>query len=86
MLDYYNVLGVSRNASALEIQKAYRKRARECHPDIVGSTGKDRFVKVQKAYETLFDPLKRQEYDDAESVSFVTDPLEYARTLWSERL
>ena len=86
MIDYYEILGVSRKANAVEIQKAYRKRARECHPDLVGSSGAKRFKRVQTAYETLSDPLKKQEYDDAGSVNFITDPMEYARSLWEQRL
>ncbi len=86
MTDYFELLGLERNCSTNEIQKAYRKLARESHPDIVGFSGEDRFKKIKQAYETLSDPLKRQEYDDAESVRFAADPMEFARSIWKDKL
>lgn len=62
--DYYNVLGVSRDASDDDIKAAYRKLARELHPDVNKSADAvDRFQRVQDAYEVLSDRTKRGNYD-----------------------
>ncbi len=62
--DYYEALGVSKSASKDEIKKAYRKLAKEFHPDRNKATGaEDRFKEVQEAYDNLSDPQKRQAYD-----------------------
>jgi curved DNA-binding protein len=57
-------LGVSRDASREDIQRAYRKLARKYHPDLNKSAGsEDRFKEINEAYEVLKDPEKRQKYD-----------------------
>ncbi|TEX46880.1 MAG: molecular chaperone DnaJ [Actinomycetales bacterium mxb001] len=62
--DYYAMLGVSREASPDEIKRAYRKLARELHPDVNQDPGsQERFKEVTAAYEVLSDPEKRQMYD-----------------------
>lgn len=62
--DYYQILGVSRAASAEDIKKAYRRLARKYHPDVSKEAGaEERFKEVAEAYEVLRDPEKRAAYD-----------------------
>ena len=62
--DYYQTLGVARDASQQDIQRAYRKLARKYHPDISKEAGaEDRFKEITEAYEVLKDAEKRQKYD-----------------------
>jgi molecular chaperone DnaJ len=60
MSDYYELLGVARDAGADDIKKAYRRLARQLHPDVNPDPEvQDRFKQVTAAYEVLSDPRKR---------------------------
>src|SRR4030095_13830501 len=61
--NYYAVLGVNRREGFQGIQSAYRKLAKECHPDDAGMQGKEKFQAIQEAYEVLSDPGKSEAYD-----------------------
>jgi len=63
--DYYQILGVEKNASEKEIKKAFRRLARKHHPDVNpdDAQAEDRFKEINEAYEVLSDPDKRSKYD-----------------------
>ncbi|MDB3941009.1 DnaJ domain-containing protein, partial [Verrucomicrobiales bacterium] len=63
--DYYEILGVSRDASQEEIKKAFKKLARKNHPDVAKDqeNAEARFKEINEAYEVLGDPEKRKKYD-----------------------
>jgi curved DNA-binding protein len=64
--DYYETLGVPRTASEADIKKAFRKLAREYHPDVAKNKkqAEEKFKEVNEAYEVLSDPAKRKKYDE----------------------
>ncbi len=70
--DYYQILGVSKNASEAEIKKAYRKLALQYHPDRNkgDKAAEEKFKEVNKAYEVLSDTQKRQTYDQFGAAAF----------------
>ena len=69
--DYYEVLGVSRNASQQEIKKAYRKLALQWHPDRNKSPeAEEKFKEINEAYEILSDSQKRQAYNQFGQAAF----------------
>src|SRR3954470_7607054 len=63
--DYYKILGVGKTASEDEIRKAFRKLARQYHPDVAGNKAgaEDKFKEINEAYEVLSDTEKRRKYD-----------------------
>lgn len=71
--DYYEVLGVSKNASEAEIKKAYKKLARKYHPDLNRDNPKEaeeKFKEINAAYEILSDPQKKAQYDQFGHAAF----------------
>ena len=73
--DYYKVLGVDRKASQDDIKKAYRKLARQYHPDTNDDAGaEERFKAVSEAYDVLGDPEKRKKYDRGGGIFGATGP------------
>lgn len=64
--DYYEILGVARSASDADIKRAFRKLAREYHPDVAKNKkqAEERFKEINEAYEVLGDPAKRKKYDE----------------------
>lgn len=69
--DYYDILGVSKNASKDEMRKAYRKKALEWHPDRNKSANaNDKFKEINEAYEILSNPKKKETYDQFGHAAF----------------
>ena len=64
--DYYEILGVPRTATEADIKKAFRKLARQYHPDVAKNKkqAEEKFKEINEAYEVLGDPAKRKKYDD----------------------
>ncbi len=76
-VDYYAVLGVPRDASALDIRRAYRRVARRHHPDLNRDPGGvERFAAAARAYEVLSDPAARGRYDE----QFIPHPVRIHRS------
>lgn len=71
--DFYDILGVPKDASTDDIKKAFRKKAATMHPDVnKAPDAEERFKELSEAYETLSDPGKRQRYDAVRTGGFTT--------------
>lgn len=68
--DYYEILGISKSASDAEIKSAFRKKAKEYHPDNKETGNADKFKEVSEAYGVLGDATKRKQYDQFGSAAF----------------
>lgn len=83
MKDHYAILGVTANATLVEIKTAYRKMASQLHPDKNASLDAPaKFRKVQEAYEILSDADKKKAYDENRRRSLLDSPIETAREIW----
>jgi len=82
--NHYDLLGIKQDASASQIKKAFRQKAKQLHPDIAGSSHSDAMRRLLSAYETLSNPERRYEYDRVYSRFFRKIGFDY-RTWLSER-
>jgi molecular chaperone DnaJ len=73
-VNYYEVLGVSREASQEEIRNAYRRLAKDRHPDLAGGSAQD-FSLLQEAHAVLSDPHRRRQHDEALDLAHAADQL-----------
>ncbi len=94
MVDYYEILDIKRTASAVDIKSAYRRLARERHPDVNGGSDKSArdLALIALAYRTLSNPQERAHYDQrlcavarriryaCGLVEFITEPVRSARS------
>lgn len=71
--DYYLILGISPTESLSGIRKAFRKLAKDCHPDRVGDKGTRRFQDITEAYEVLSDPERRKAYNRTRGLKAIVE-------------
>ncbi len=63
LVNYYHLLAVPQTASLEQIKQAFRKLARQYHPDLAGAASKDQFLRIHEAYQVLSDPERRRAFD-----------------------
>ena len=84
-MDYFEQLGLARDASTIQIKKAYRKLANKYHPDKNNDDGEEKFQLIKIAYDAIVDPKKRAIYLKS-NYTVITDPREVADSFWSQAL
>jgi curved DNA-binding protein CbpA len=85
-MDYFEQLGLARDATTIEIKKAYRKLANKYHPDKNSdSEVEEKFQLIKTAYDAIVDPKKRTIYLKS-NYTIITDPREVADSFWSQAL
>jgi len=85
-MDYFEQLGLSRDATTIDIKKAYRKLANKYHPDKnSGSEVEEKFQAIQTAYEAILDPKKRNLYLKS-NYTIIPDPRVVADAFWHNAL
>jgi curved DNA-binding protein CbpA len=85
-MDYFELLGVSRASTTIDIKKAYRKLANKYHPDRNESDkATETFQLIQEAYDVISDPQKRSVYLK-KNYTVITDPREVADAFWHSAL
>ncbi|MCJ8293197.1 MAG: DnaJ domain-containing protein [Colwellia sp.] len=85
-MDHFEQLGVGRDATTIEIKKAYRKLANKYHPDKTTSVEDgEKFQLIQKSYDAISDPKKRALYLKS-NYTIITDPREVADSFWHNAL
>lgn len=82
-MDYYTILGVARNATQREIKMAYRKMAQKYHPDVSDTTNDDFIKLINSAYDTLSNPIKKQQYDATIALQSSTRTTSYPRNTYN---
>ncbi|MDX9914200.1 MAG: DnaJ domain-containing protein [Candidatus Moranbacteria bacterium] len=81
--DHYAALGLAANATLADIKRAFRQKASFYHPDRnEADDAAARFREVQRAYDVLSDPERRQQYDDNRRRNLLDDPLQTAGEIW----
>ena len=85
-MDYFEQLGVNRDATTIDIKKAYRKLANQYHPDKNRSSDvEEKYQLIQQAYDAIVDPKKRALYLKS-NYTVITDPREVADSFWHNAL
>jgi curved DNA-binding protein CbpA len=85
-MDYFEQLGLARDATTIEIKKAYRKLANKYHPDKNSDRDvEEKFQRIKTAYDAIVDPKKRALYLKS-NYTVITDPREVADSFWTQAM